>query len=140
MLTFAFTIGSFRFSATLCRSVAGSSMRALLLIVLSAAISSPHCVLAQIPASQGQAKPYHRPKFDLGSVKVFPEIHADRTVAFQISASSPTNVSISLPEPASAMVSTREDSWVPRHGKYCPVHSASIAAQSASIAPRSRIL
>jgi hypothetical protein len=73
-------------------------MRAALLIALGCAISLLDGISGQTPAPQGQTKTYHRPKFELGSVKVFPEVHADRTVTFQISASSATNVSISLPE------------------------------------------
>lgn len=73
-------------------------MRAALLIALGCAISLPDGISGQTPAPQGQTKTYHRPKFELGSLKVFPEVHADRTVTFQISASSATNVSISLPE------------------------------------------
>jgi len=73
-------------------------MRAVLLILLGYAVSLPDCLLAQTPALQRQANTYHRPKFEAGPVKVFPEVHADRSVTFQISASSATNVSISLPE------------------------------------------
>jgi enterochelin esterase-like enzyme len=68
-----------------------------LLIVLYV-ISLPDCVLAQTRARQDQANTYHRPKFEFGPVKVFPEVHKDHTVTFQISAPSASTVSLSLHE------------------------------------------